>query len=141
MIPNHGPMSTSIIGNYAYAESNLHFFKADNKIGRTLFTLVFLLMMLQGSQVELKQVWATADMAFGFMTIINVIAIVWLTPTVLRVSKDYFEKKRNGSFASGFNAKQSAVQGSIEEKIWSEENCFILSSIEIVYYVILSFLQ
>lgn len=113
---------TSIVGNYAYAESNLHFFKADNKVGRLVFTLVFLAMMFQGSLVELKQVWATADMAFGLMTVINVIAIVLLTPTIVTVTQDYLSKKANGSFAKKFDSKQSAVQGSTEEKIWSDEN-------------------
>jgi AGCS family alanine or glycine:cation symporter len=112
---------TSIVGNYAYAESNLHFFKCDNRAGKVIFTAVFLSMMFYGTTVELKQVWATADMAFGLMTVINVMAIMLLTPTVLRVTSDYLEKQKNSSFAEKFDSKQSVVQGSTEDNIWSED--------------------
>ena len=112
---------TSIVGNYAYAESNLHFFKCDNRVGRLTFTLVFLAMMFIGTNFELQQVWATADMAFGLMTLINVVAIFLLTPTVISVTKDYLRQKKKGRFAERFIAQQNAVQGSTEENIWSEE--------------------
>lgn len=111
---------TSIVGNYAYAESNLHFFKCDNRIGKSLFTAVFLSMMLIGTNFELKQVWATADMAFGLMAVINVIAIMLLTPTVISVTRDYLQRKKKRRFAEPFVAHQNAVQGSTEETTWRE---------------------
>jgi AGCS family alanine or glycine:cation symporter len=48
---------TSVVANYAYAESNLHFFKLDNKVGRTIYTLIYLAMVFWGSSASLKQVW------------------------------------------------------------------------------------
>ena len=36
---------TSVVANYAYAESNLHLFKLDNKLGRGIYTLLYLSMI------------------------------------------------------------------------------------------------
>ncbi|MEP2651640.1 MAG: alanine/glycine:cation symporter family protein, partial [Paraglaciecola sp.] len=83
---------TSVVANYAYGESNLHMFKLDNKIGRTVYTTGYLLMILWGSMAALPEVWAAADMALGLMTVINITAIVWMTPTIVSISKDYFRK-------------------------------------------------
>jgi len=108
---------TSIVANYAYAESNLHFFKLDNRIGRGVFTAIFLSMMFIGCMMELKVVWAIADMAFGLMAVINVIAIVFLTKTVVSVSRDYQRQRAAGS-VSDFKQRNCRVQGETEHDIW-----------------------
>ena len=41
---------TSIVGNYAYAEANLHFVRMDNRAGRSLYTFIFLGMMFWGKR-------------------------------------------------------------------------------------------
>ncbi len=120
---------TSIVGNYAYAESNLHFFALDNSLGRGIFTAVFLAMTLLGTQAELKLVWAMADMAFGLMAVINVVAIMLLTPTVCIVARHYkaqrMQKKQSKSLVQAasddsirFNAQDIKVQGRVDNQIW-----------------------
>ncbi|WP_189398115.1 alanine/glycine:cation symporter family protein [Arenicella chitinivorans] len=108
---------TSIVGNYAYAESNLHFFKLDTQWGRHGFTMVFLAMMFIGCNVQLRQVWATADMAFGLMAVINVVALVLLTRTVLSVTRDY-QRQRLAGGKPEFQAAKCPVQGRTETDIW-----------------------
>lgn len=107
---------TSIVANYAYAESNLHFFRLDSKVGRTVFTLIFLGMMFLGTQLDLKTMWATADMAFGLMTLINVIALLALSPTVIAVLKNYQHSKKHSEIE--FSSEQCKVQGRTEKGIW-----------------------
>ncbi len=74
---------TSVVANYAYGESNLNMFKMDNKLGRTAYTMGYLLMILWGSMAALPEVWAMADMALGLMTVINITALVLMTPTIV----------------------------------------------------------
>ncbi|MDN4501266.1 alanine/glycine:cation symporter family protein [Alteromonadaceae bacterium BrNp21-10] len=108
---------SSVVANYAYAESNLHMFKLDNRVGRAFYTICYLLMVLWGSSASLPRVWAMADMALGLMTVINVIAIVWLTPTIVSISKDYFasiKAKQTPEYKDG----QCPIQGKTEDGIW-----------------------
>ena len=101
---------TSVVANYAYGESNLHMFKLDNKIGRAVYTIGYLGMIYWGAQAALPQVWAMADMALGLMTVINIIAIVWMTPTIVSISKDYFKKKDTGANME-YKAGDCEIQG------------------------------
>ena len=108
---------TSVLANYAYGESNLHMFKLDNKIGRAVYTIGYLGMIYWGAQAALPQVWAMADMALGLMTVINIIAIVWMTPTIVSISKDYFKKKDSGANME-YKAGDCEIQGKSEDGIW-----------------------
>lgn len=110
---------TSIVGNYAYAESNLHFFKLDNRAGRGVFTAVFLGMTLLGTQLELELVWAMADMAFGLMAVINVLAIMLLTPTIYKVAMHYQTQNKQKT-EPRFTKCSVKVQGRLEDHIWSD---------------------
>lgn len=108
---------TSVVANYAYGESNLHVFKLDNKFGRAFYTTGYLGMILWGSMAAVPKVWAMADMALGLMTVVNIIAIVMLTPTIVAVTKDYNEKRKNQA-KMDFVEADCKIQGSTEDNIW-----------------------
>ncbi|WP_334018561.1 alanine/glycine:cation symporter family protein [Alteromonas sp. S015] len=108
---------TSVVANYAYGESNLHMFKLDNKIGRAVYTIGYLGMIYWGAQAALPQVWAMADMALGLMTVINIIAIVWMTPTIVSISKDYFKKRDSGANME-YKVGDCEIQGKSEDGVW-----------------------
>ncbi|WDT87570.1 alanine/glycine:cation symporter family protein [Alteromonas sp. 009811495] len=108
---------TSVVANYAYGESNLHMFKLDNRAGRAAYTIGYLGMIYWGAQAALPQVWAMADMALGLMTVINIIAIVWMTPTIVSISKDYFKKKDSGEKVE-YKAGDCDIQGKSEDGVW-----------------------
>ena len=108
---------TSIIGNYAYAESNLHLFKLDHVYGRGVLTLIFLSMMYWGSQANLSDVWAAADMAFGLMAVINIVAIVMLSKTVVALTQDYQARLKNDRPMQYKNG-DAQIQGRNEAGIW-----------------------
>lgn len=114
---------TSVVANYAYAESNLHFFKLDNKIGRAVYTIMYLTMVFWGASASLKQVWSMADVALGLMTLVNVIAIVQLTPTIVALMKDYNAKRNlnNSTEANmAFRATDIQFQGRLHKGIWDK---------------------
>ena len=108
---------TSVVANYAYGESNLHMFKLDNRAGRAAYTIGYLGMIYWGAQAALPQVWAMADMALGLMTVINIVAIVWMTPTIVSISKDYFKKKDSGEKVE-YKAGDCEIQGKSEDGVW-----------------------
>lgn len=109
---------TSVVANYAYAESNLHLFKLDNKVGRLLYTSIYLMMVFWGANASLKEVWGLADMALGLMTLVNIYAIILLTPTIVNLTKDFREKlKANGD--PTFLLDDVKIQGKTEPGVWS----------------------
>lgn len=108
---------SSVVANYAYAESNLHFFKLDNRIGRSAYTVIYLAMVVWGANASLKEVWDLADMALGLMTLCNVYAIYLLTPTIKRVTKDYWVQRQSGETIS-FDNTQVEVQGRLARDVW-----------------------
>ncbi|TDF42321.1 alanine:cation symporter family protein [Alteromonadaceae bacterium M269] len=110
---------TSVVANYAYGESNLHMFKLDNKLGRTFYTVAYLVMILWGSTAELTEVLALADMALGTMTVINVSAILLMTATIVAISKDYFKQRDEGKLPE-YRRGSVVVQGDTEKGIWPE---------------------
>lgn len=114
---------TSVVANYAYAESNLHFFKLDNRMGRMLYTVLYLAMVFWGSNASLIQVWSMADVALGLMTLVNVVAIVQLTPTIVALTKDYNRKQKQAVTditKMSFNAKDIHYQGKVASGIWEK---------------------
>jgi len=107
---------TSVVANYAYAESNLHLFNLDNKFGRGLYTTAYLAMVLWGANASLAQVWSMADMALGLMTLVNITAIVLLTPTIVALTKDYAKKIKMGKIT--FSKNDIPLQGKTEQDVW-----------------------
>jgi AGCS family alanine or glycine:cation symporter len=108
---------TSVVANYAYAESNLHLFKLDNKVGRFIYTALYLFMVYWGATASLKQVWSMADVALGLMTLVNVYAILLLTPTIVNLTKDY-QAKIKLNLTPTFNQSEVDIQGQIEPGVW-----------------------
>lgn len=79
---------TSIIGNYAYAESNIHFIRHDYRL-QFVFRLMVLGMVMFGAVGSLPLVWDMADVSMGFMALINLVAILLLSRYAFVAWKDY----------------------------------------------------
>lgn len=108
---------TSVVANYAYAESNLHLFKLDNKLGRAAYTALYLFMVFWGATASLKEVWSMADAALGLMTLVNVYAIVLLTPTIVSITKDY-QSQLKANKTPEFKLGNVEIQGKTEKGVW-----------------------
>lgn len=109
---------TSVVANFAYAQSNLRIFKMDNKFGNWAYIALYLAMVFWGASATLTQVLAAADMALGLMTVVNVIALILLTPTIVAVSKNYFAKK-DADDGITFQKNECQIQGTIESDAWN----------------------
>lgn len=79
---------TTIVGNYAYAESNIRFLK-NNPTLIFIFRLVVLFFVYFGAVRSASSVWNFADTIMAAMAMINLVAIVLLAPVVWLVLKDY----------------------------------------------------
>lgn len=86
---------TSIIGNYAYAESNVQFINNNPKI-MLVFRILVLVMVYFGAITSVPLVWSMADLSMGLMATINLIAILLLTPIALILLKDYTSQLKKG---------------------------------------------
>lgn len=110
---------TSIIGNYAYAESALAYLKLDNAIGLTVARVGLLGMVIWGSYETATTVFDAADASMGLMATINLIAICLLSPVVAKMTRDYFmqRKTRNPVFDPRYYPE---LKGKIDGSIWTE---------------------
>ncbi len=109
---------TSVVANFAYAQSNLRIFGADTKLGNSAYIIIYLGMVFWGSSATLEIVWSAADMALGLMTLVNVTALALLTPTIVSVSRDYFSKYERGD-EMHFRKGDCTIQGKTEDNIWN----------------------
>jgi AGCS family alanine or glycine:cation symporter len=109
---------TSIIANYVYAESNLILFKLDTPVGKFIFTMIFLAMTMWGANASLPEVWAIADLSLGLTTMINIIALMLLSTTIIAVTKDYnFQLKSSPQPVFNRNSVDK-IQGKLAKDIW-----------------------
>ncbi len=111
---------TSIIGNYAYSENAMVFLKLDNRGSIGVLRALVLLMVIWGAYTTVAVVFNLADATMGLMASVNLVAIVLLSGTVAKLTKDYFEQRKTGE--PRFNPEAyPELKGKIEQAIWSEK--------------------
>ena len=96
---------SSVLGNYAYADANLTFLRADRR-AFVVLRIVALLAVALGSIAELPLVWTIADIAMGLMTLVNVTALVLLSRWATAALADY-EKAHEAGHQPAFSAKET----------------------------------
>ncbi len=87
---------TSIVANYAYAENNLRFLKQSSPVALVSFRCLALTLVMFGCLSPLPLVWKLADAAMAGMAIINLSAILLLSPVVREIAQDYLRQIRLG---------------------------------------------
>ena len=65
------------------------------KIAIKPFIVVYSFVAILGATVDLKIIWNIADTFNGLMVIPNLIAVLLLSGTVIRLTKDYFSKEKS----------------------------------------------
>ncbi|AXI53551.1 hypothetical protein C1J05_02690 [Sulfitobacter sp. JL08] len=112
---------TSILGNYSYAENAMTFLGLEGKVGMTILRGACLGMVVWGAVQTVTTVFNFADAAMGLMAVINLIAILLLSGTVYRLTKDYFGQRRAG-IEPTFDAKSfTGPTRGISQEIWAEK--------------------
>ena len=108
---------STIIGNYAYAESNVQFIKS-NWLIMALFRMGVLSMVYFGAVQSVPLVWDMADMAMGTMAWINLIAILLLSPLVFLLLKDYTVKLKMGKEPEFKLSEHPGLKRKVKSDIW-----------------------
>lgn len=107
---------SSIIGNYYYGESNIKFISEKKKY-LFIYRLTVLGMVVFGALATSKIVWALADIFMIAMAMLNLYAIMRLSPVLMRVLNDYLQQKKEGKDPQ-FTAKSVGVEN--EAQCWKE---------------------
>ncbi|MFD0771794.1 alanine/glycine:cation symporter family protein [Bacillus sp. CGMCC 1.60114] len=85
----------ALIGNYYYGETNIRFLN-NSKVWLMVYRISVLAMIVFGSVAKVQFVWDLADLFMGFMVIINLIAISFLSKTAFAALHDYMKQKKAG---------------------------------------------
>lgn len=110
---------TSLVANYSYAETNLIFLEHNHKAGLAIFRLVVLGMVMFGALAELPTVWTMADISMGMMAIINLIAIVLMSGTVVKLARDYNAQLSLGKVPTFDSRQYPELHAQLDEEIWT----------------------
>ncbi|WP_425365035.1 alanine/glycine:cation symporter family protein [Fulvimarina endophytica] len=112
---------TSIIGNLSYAENAMTFLGAGGRIGMSFVRVGALAMVIWGSIESVDTVFNAADASMGLMATLNLIAIVLLSGTVVKLTKDYFAQKSTGLEPTFDNDMYPELRGKVDSRIWTME--------------------
>lgn len=99
---------SSLIGNYYYAESNILFIKNNKKL-LFIFRITCLLAVFFGAQADFSMMWNIADITMGCMATVNILVILVLGNTAMKVLKDYEKQKKEGKNPV-FKAKDAGIE-------------------------------
>lgn len=112
---------TSIIGNYAYAETNIRYIR--NKPGFVWgFRAIVLFFVYFGAVRDGGIVWAFADTVMASMAVINLVAILILAPLVWRVLKDYVRQLKAGQEpVFKIEEHQDLIHKGVDPLVWKSK--------------------
>lgn len=109
---------TSIVANYTYAENALIHLGGDNTMAITLLRSAVLGMVVWGSYEAVVTVFNAADASMGLMATINLIAIVMLSGTVVKLTKDYLAQRKQGEVPHFKSKDYPELDEKIDGNIW-----------------------
>lgn len=82
---------TTIIGWYYFAEINVRYLFGPKAV--KILQILVVAFVFMGSLLKIKLVWELSDLFNGLMVIPNLIAVLILSPIVVKLLKDYNDKK------------------------------------------------
>ena len=83
-------VSTAISWSY-YGDRCAHYVLGPKAVAP--YRVVFVLMHFAGAVVPLSLAWTLGDVLMGVVIVPNLIALVMLSPQIVAVTRDYFERK------------------------------------------------
>ena len=112
---------TSIIGNYSYSEMAMVYLGIGNRTGLLALRCALLAMVIWGALQAVATVFHTADASMGLMATINLFAIVALSGTVVKLTKDYFGQRKAGIEPRFHGRDYRELGDEIDHTIWTRD--------------------
>ncbi|WP_243697580.1 alanine/glycine:cation symporter family protein [Geodermatophilus obscurus] len=111
---------SSVLGNYSYAEVNMTFLRA-RPIALTVFRALVVAVVGAGALLELATVWALADVAMGFMALVNLVALVLLGRWALGALRDFERQTRAGQDPVFRSTGNKDLPRDLHDSVWTPE--------------------
>jgi alanine or glycine:cation symporter, AGCS family len=108
---------TTIVANFYFGETNAVFVAGTRRVILP-FRLALLACVMVGSVAALETVWKMADLAMGLMALVNLAAILLLSPVAIRVMRDYTDQLRRGEDPVFERKKFRDIDGQLEDNVW-----------------------
>ena len=108
---------TSIIGNYSYAE-NAVVYLGGGKTGILVLRIAVMGMVIWGALQAVATVFNFADASMGLMATINLVAIVFLSGTVVILTRDYLSQRKAGVEPRFHIDKPPDIAPGVNHEIW-----------------------
>lgn len=87
---------TTILGWDYYSERCLEYLSGGKKKSILVYRWLYIIAVFIGPYMTVEAVWTIADIFNGMMALPNMIAIFALSGIVVRETKDFFERRKNG---------------------------------------------
>ncbi|MDR5861259.1 alanine:cation symporter family protein [Halomonas eurihalina] len=111
---------TSVIANYSYGETNVEYLAgAKYAPGAILiYRLAVLAMVMIGAVANLGPIWSFADLSMGMMALINLVAILLLSPVAIALFRDYERQLKDGLEPNFDPRRFSRLNHQVDPKAW-----------------------
>jgi AGCS family alanine or glycine:cation symporter len=86
---------SSILGNYYYGEANIEHL-TTSKLALRIYQVIVMAAVFVGAIAALDLVWTAADIFMAIMALINLFALLLLSPLVFALLKNYQKQRRAG---------------------------------------------
>jgi AGCS family alanine or glycine:cation symporter len=108
---------TSIVANYYFGETSVMFLFGKRRV-LPPFRLVVLGFVMWGALAKVDVVWNAADLSMGLMSLLNLVAILLLSPTAIAVMRDYLAQLAAGREPIFDADRFSRLQGRLGDGVW-----------------------
>ena len=104
---------STIIANYFYGETNIRFITQKMSY-INLFRIITGATVMAGAMMSLQEAWSIVDWARGVMTIVNLVAIIQLSPKAFFLLRNYLAQKKEGRNPEFHRSMMPEIESDIE---------------------------
>ena len=109
---------TTVLGWSHYGSKAVEYLAG--KVGVKIYRVFFVLLIVTGGLMTSSLAWDISDTFNGLMMIPNLIGVVSLCPLVVKITRNYIDRRLNGKNEKPILSYDAQLQKEAEEKIANE---------------------